>query len=699
MAELRSGFQKTEKEMKSFLNTLQPLESQMVTFGTVSSGAFKMAMSSAARYASELDTASKRMSTAVAELARLSNAAGMAQTTLGQLGSVLSMGSDAVTLATGLGKLVAKIQTLAQSGKLAGLALGLLPGIAAAVAVGVVALGTALSNTNNHMARLKERAAEAEETVAELAAKVADSRARVAEAAERVKQHEEAQHQERLEMANRFGAALMSAIRKRYEEEEREERKGQQQAYNREVEALNKRLQSARDIYHNHVQDLGSAIEGEITRLRRANEDKERLHDEALRNLIAAKRAEIDALDDAIEEEDAVRRQQDRQRQRAMIVEEMQHTTYRPRVAELQTQLDELDFEERREAAEKEIAARREELEDEIELERRKAEEARITRQREFEDSTGEYRQYLQDVADGAQVVYSGALTAEQDAFVGWLTGKRSAIEEDWQKAEEEHEKQMEVLAQWNEDEIARIDGKYEQLKSDYNVFNESMTMLTSGQHAQILALLNKYEPGWRTQGKSFVDMMVAGIDEEFPSLVEIAAKIGIVQDAAAGEVKRIKQSVQDARAAMAELRAATADLEEDEENLERAQKSRDKIIQEIREGIESGDSYRKVYDEYRRQQESRRAETPDLAYALGGWVPADGLAMVHKGELVLPPEVASFFKRVGVPAGASGTSQTTNHITVHADIANRYDIEHMFEDLEYVASRRQSQRVGASRG
>lgn len=609
--------------------------------------------------------------------------------------------SGAVILLTGaLGKLVIAFGAVKVAGGLTMAMLGNVLGVIAAVAVGIGILISQLDRGKSSVAALEGELSQTSDTIKQVRGEISLLDARIQELTAVAEEYERQQHEIRLEMANRFGAALMSAIRKRYAEQLEVEKQGQEALYEQEVEAANRRLDAAREAHQEGLRELDRAISKEITALRRANEDKEREYRRDLDALIEAKRAEIDALDDAINEEDAQRRAADRERRRALLEEERLHTTYRPRLAEIDEELARIAFEEHRDQAKKEIEAQRKELEEEIQQIRDQAEEERIQRQRQFQDSLSDYQNYLNDLADGRDVYFEGNLTAEQEAFAASIRQQQQALLERWNAAEQAHADEMARLETWNQEELDVIQAKYDRLMSDYNVFNEAMALMTGDKQEEILELLNTYEKDWRSQGKSFVDMMIMGMEDEFPSLQAIAAQIGLVQRAAAEEVARLRQHAASATNAAQELRSAVSEQKRLLGELEAQQAQAEQLKRDIearRAAMEVGSG---VWSDFYTQQGTLPGDISPPGRAVGGWTSADQLEYHHAGELTLPAYIADWFKRMGIPVSspASSASTVNNYFTMQAQLSDGYDTDRMWEDSFRIIESRSLGRVAVTR-
>jgi outer membrane murein-binding lipoprotein Lpp len=601
-------------------------------------------------------------------------------------GVYFTVAGAATLLQAAILRLQAALTTLNTTMSLAQLGLSKMLGWIGVVITGVTLLVGWLSSLDRKTGDLRSELDATTQSIGELEASIATLKGEMEAAAAEAEAWEEKQRDLRLEMANRFGAALMSAIRKRYEEQRSVELEGQEAIFEQEKRMLEARLDAARDAHREGLEDIDDAINDELTRLRRANDDKEREYQRETDALIKAKRDQIDALDDALEEEDAARQKADRERRRALLLEELQNTTYRPRVAEIQEELARLDYEDRRADAEKEIEAKRNELENEIDLIRQNAEDARTERQRNFEDSLRDYQDYLEDLADGRDAHYEGTLTAEQEAFAQQIVAQRAAIDQQLAQAQTAYDQNMADLIAQNAQEIAEINAKYDQLTSDYNIFNEAMQLMLLGNMEEILALLNQYEPNWRTQGKEFVDMMIAGMQDAFPTLADIAKNIALVEQVAKEQADLLDKEARDAAASLKKYSEALAEFKRLTKQLEAEKDKQDRLRRDNEAGIPPTPPI----------EPYQPGTGGEVARAIGGWTPADQLEFHHAGELTLPAAVASFFKRVGVPTGGGGGN--TYQFTIQAHLADRYDFDQMIEDAEYVAQSRTASRVGVRR-
>jgi len=180
--------------------------------------------------------------------------------------------------------------------------------------------------------------------------------------------------------------------------------------------------------------------------------EKMKLIDEEERYRLSAIQAEIDAIDAKTKAEDAAKRQRD----------------YEEKLAELKKKFSSATTNKEREDIQKEVNRLVESRQREITLEQRNTQKALLRQQLEEE------KQVMKEARDALQQSKLDELDIQKDAIKKY----------------------------------------FDELMSSENLKTDALKLMLSGQQDEILTLLDSYNPGWRDAGKSFAEMLGAGISD-----------------------------------------------------------------------------------------------------------------------------------------------------------------------------------------
>lgn len=195
---------------------------------------------------------------------------------------------------------------------------------------------------------------------------------------------------------------------------------------------------------------------------------------------------------------------------------------------------------------------------------------------------------------------------------------------EDRLAAEKEtHEAQVAQLAELETAEKAAIHEKYHGpngLLNEAKLYAEALKLLHEQNQQELLALLDRYEPDWKDQGKDFVQRLAEGGEEAKPAVDALAEAINQTLQAAAENVQVLREKAGDSAEKLAQI---TASLEQARNAHAEVGKLRDDAADEAREAERNlrmlQEQRLKAEQELKEIQEQQRQNTGAQGTAASG--------------------------------------------------------------------------------
>lgn len=179
--------------------------------------------------------------------------------------------------------------------------------------------------------------------------------------------------------------------------------------------------------------------------------------------------------------------------------------------------------------------------------------------------------------------------------------------------------KAIEDLEEASEKEKTAIHEKYfgeGGLLQETQLYADAVKLVHDNNQKDILALLDKYEPDWKNQGKDFVQRLAEGGEEAKPAVQALADGINLLLQASTENVLTLQEKASESSEQLAKI---NTDLGEAKKKLEEIQQTRAAVARELETA--SADA-REAERNARMQADLRRQAEENLATEQGvtGW-------------------------------------------------------------------------------
>jgi energy-converting hydrogenase Eha subunit C len=286
---------------------------------------------------------------------------------------------------------------------------------------------------------------------------------------------------------NKLGDALITALKKRYDEQEKIELDILENKKNNETNALKESLKNLKTNYDKQVKALKDKAKQEIKVLTDAQKSKLAIIDAETLDQVNALQRQIDAINDLTDKED----------------KQLEEQAYNTRIAELHKEWYAADSAEERtkinQKINEEIAKRQRELL----LEERKMQiEALKTQIENIKDNADQRKEEIEKQTE-----------AEVTAIETRLENESLGLEESFEKQQSALEEKLQIVEQFYEDLISTTKQKYEKLTTQEALFEEARLLALAENQNEMLKLLEKYNPKWQDAGQSFGNSLLEGLN------------------------------------------------------------------------------------------------------------------------------------------------------------------------------------------
>lgn len=286
---------------------------------------------------------------------------------------------------------------------------------------------------------------------------------------------------------NQLGEAIIKALKKQYEEQEKAQVSALEERRDNETEALNNTLKTLKTNYDKQVKAIKQKAKQEIQVLNDAQKTKLAIIDAETLDQVNALQRQIDAINNLTDQEE----------------KQLEEQEYNTRIAELQKEIAQADSAEERTKAQtrlnEEIAKRQRELL----LEERKAQVEALKIQIEN----------IKDNADQRKEEIEKQTESEITAIETRLEEQLTAEEQGFEQQQKVLNDKLEAIKTFYEQEIQITKDKYAKLMSDEALFEEARQLVIKNNQEEILKLLQTYNPKWQDQGQSFGNSLLEGLN------------------------------------------------------------------------------------------------------------------------------------------------------------------------------------------
>ncbi|SDC70082.1 phage tail tape measure protein, TP901 family, core region [Paenibacillus sp. UNCCL117] len=303
------------------------------------------------------------------------------------------------------------------------------------------------------------------------------------------------------ETLNQIGAAIVTALKKRYDEAEQAQSEALDEQLSNEKRTSEETIKLHEKEYESRVKSLDKQVESE----RKASDARLKLIDkeynEKLKLIDSEAYEQTKAIQEQIDGIDAQTKAEDKARK---------ESEYQSRITELRKQLDA--------AATAEEKAR---LQDDIneEIANREREQLLESRQQQKDALKAQI-----DAIKEAAAQRKEQLKTETDDRKETEKDKLEAVKESLADQKDETKKAYEALKETEKERLKAVEGRlkdekeavkkhYDTLKQEENIQAEARKLVLDQKNEEIVQLLDTYNPKWQEAGKNFSDSLKKGLE------------------------------------------------------------------------------------------------------------------------------------------------------------------------------------------
>lgn len=336
---------------------------------------------------------------------------------------------------------------------------------------------------------------------------------------------------------NKLGDAIVTALKKQYEEAE----KAQTKALDERVEEEKKTSEQIIKQYEKEKDEKLKSIDKQTDAEKKASDERLKIYDreyteklklvdEEAYQQIKALQAQIDAIDDQTEAEEKAAREQE----------------YQARIAELNKQLAAAETAEEREKIQKDLNKAIADHERQQLLEQRKNQKDALRDQIDAvkEAQTAKKEQLKQEL-EAQKEAEKDRLTIVQDG----LKEQKESLKEHYDGLKEEEKNRLTDVQTNLEKEKTAIKEYYAELTKQENLQAEARKMVIEQNNEEIIKLLESYNPKWQDAGQSFADSFANGLNSEKQSMqdaIQSTLDLAPVIDKQVAELDRMQAKLKE---------------------------------------------------------------------------------------------------------------------------------------------------------
>ncbi|SDD26889.1 phage tail tape measure protein, TP901 family, core region [Paenibacillus sp. UNCCL117] len=311
------------------------------------------------------------------------------------------------------------------------------------------------------------------------------------------------------DVLNKLGDAIVQALKKRYDEQEKlaiaskdvEVREAEKAAEAR-VKLLEDQQRAAEKVSDEEVKLQRKTSDAKIKEYDREYAAKLKNIDADTAAAIKVIQDQIDGIDSQAEAEEKARKEQEYQAKLAELRRNLAVAESAEERAKIQADID------------KETATRQKELLQES----RKAEKEQLKAQIDV------IKQSASDRRDALKEELQNKKTNEKDmldATIERLGQEKEQSKEKSKSLIEDEKDQLKAAKESLEEEKKAIKQKFDELKADENTRAEARKLIIEQNNEEIIQLLETYAPKWQDAGQSMADSFAKGLDSEKRSIAE----------------------------------------------------------------------------------------------------------------------------------------------------------------------------------
>jgi len=289
------------------------------------------------------------------------------------------------------------------------------------------------------------------------------------------------------EQLNKLGDALIKALKKQYEEQQKIEVDALEARRDNEENALKESLKTLKTNYDKQVKALKDKAKQEIQVLTDAQKSKLQIIDAETLDQVNALQRQIDAINNLTDQEE----------------KQLEEQEYNTRIAELQKEVLSADSAEERLKAQQRLNEEISKRQRELLLEERKNQIESLKTQIEN----------IQDNADQRKNEIEKQTEAEITAIETRLDNQLTAEETAFEQQQNALNQRLQAVQTFYENEIKLAKEKYDKLMTDEALFEEARQMVIKNNQEEILKLLGTYNPKWQNAGQSFGNSLIEGLN------------------------------------------------------------------------------------------------------------------------------------------------------------------------------------------
>jgi hypothetical protein len=286
---------------------------------------------------------------------------------------------------------------------------------------------------------------------------------------------------------NKLGDALIKALKKRYEEQEKIEVDALEARRDNETGALKESLKTLKTNYDKQVKALKDKAKQEINVLTDAQKSKLQIIDAETLDQVNALQRQIDAINNLTDQEE----------------KQLEEQEYNTKIAELQKEILTANSAEERTKAQQRLNEEISKRQRELLLEERKNQIESLKTQIENIQDNAELRK------DEIEKQTEAEITAIETRLDNQLSAEETAFEQQQRILEE----RLKSLETFYDNAISITKEKYEKLKNDEALFEEARQLIIKNNQDEILNLLKTYNPKWQDAGQSFGNSLLEGLN------------------------------------------------------------------------------------------------------------------------------------------------------------------------------------------
>ncbi|WP_010278794.1 phage tail tape measure protein [Paenibacillus senegalensis] len=315
------------------------------------------------------------------------------------------------------------------------------------------------------------------------------------------------------ETLNRMGDAIVTALKKQYDEAE----KAQSDAIDSRIDAEKKASDAVIKQFDDELQAKQRSLDKQNDAEKKASDERLKIYDkeyqEKLKVIDEEAYQQIKALQDQI---DAIDGQTDAEEKAAR---EQEHNA---KVAELQKQMAAAETAEERAKIQADLTKLLADYERQQLLEQRRMQKDALKEQIDAVKETATAKKdALKDEIDAQKEAEKERLAALQES----IKEEKEVLKERYDGLKEQEQERVKIFTEGLSEEKESIKKHFEELKQAESLQAEARRMLIEQNNDEIVKLLETYNPKWQDAGQSFADSFKNGLNSEKQSIAEAVSQ------------------------------------------------------------------------------------------------------------------------------------------------------------------------------